>query len=78
MERAELRISGFGGQGVILAAYVLGKAAAVFENRHATLNQSFGPEARGSACSHALGGFIAVLLKLCHWFFDLCFCCPAL
>jgi 2-oxoglutarate ferredoxin oxidoreductase subunit gamma len=46
-----LRLSGFGGQGIILAAYVIGKAAAVIEGRHATLNQSFGPEARGSACS---------------------------
>jgi 2-oxoglutarate ferredoxin oxidoreductase subunit gamma len=54
MARSEIRISGFGGQGVILAAYVIGKAAAVVEGRHATLNQSFGPEARGSACSAQL------------------------
>lgn len=54
MRRTELRISGFGGQGVILAAYVLGKACAVVENGHATLNQAFGPEARGSACSAQL------------------------
>lgn len=54
MKRTELRISGFGGQGVILAAYVLGKACAVVENGHATLNQAFGPEARGSACSAQL------------------------
>jgi 2-oxoglutarate ferredoxin oxidoreductase subunit gamma len=54
MERTELRVSGFGGQGVILAAYVLGKACAVVENGHATLNQAFGPEARGSACSAQL------------------------
>lgn len=54
MTRTEIRISGFGGQGIILAAYVIGKAAAVVEGRHATLNQSFGPEARGSACSAQL------------------------
>jgi 2-oxoglutarate ferredoxin oxidoreductase subunit gamma len=54
METTEIRISGFGGQGVILAAYVIGKATAVMEGRHATLNQSFGPEARGSACSAQL------------------------
>ncbi|MGD8375942.1 MAG: 2-oxoacid:acceptor oxidoreductase family protein [Acidobacteriota bacterium] len=54
MATTEIRISGFGGQGVILAAYVLGKAYAVVEGRHATLNQSFGPEARGSACSAQL------------------------
>lgn len=54
MSSTEIRISGFGGQGVILAAYVIGKAVAVVEGRHATLNQSFGPEARGSACSAQL------------------------
>jgi len=54
MPRTEIRISGFGGQGVILAAYIIGKAAAVVEGRHATLNQAFGPEARGSACSAQL------------------------
>jgi 2-oxoglutarate ferredoxin oxidoreductase subunit gamma len=36
---------------VIFLGYALGKAAAIQEGRHATLNQSFGPEARGSACS---------------------------
>jgi 2-oxoglutarate ferredoxin oxidoreductase subunit gamma len=54
MASTEIRISGYGGQGVILAAYILGKAASVVEGRHATLNQSFGPEARGSACSAQL------------------------
>lgn len=54
MARTEIRITGFGGQGVILAGYVIGKAKAVVEGRHATLNQSFGPEARGSACSAQL------------------------
>jgi 2-oxoglutarate ferredoxin oxidoreductase subunit gamma len=49
-----MRFTGFGGQGVILAAHVIGKAASVLEGRHATLNQSFGPEARGSACSAQL------------------------
>lgn len=54
MARTEMRFTGFGGQGVILAAYVIGKTASVLESRHATLNQSFGPEARGSACSAQL------------------------
>jgi 2-oxoglutarate ferredoxin oxidoreductase subunit gamma len=39
---------------MILCAYVVGRAAAVNEGRHATLNQAFGPEARGSACSAQL------------------------
>ena len=48
---SEIRIAGFGGQGVILAAAVIGKAAAIFQNGHATMTQSFGPEARGGSSS---------------------------
>ena|GEM_PF-22693 len=47
----EIRISGFGGQGVIRCGYIIGKTASLFDGKHATLTQSFGPEARGSACS---------------------------
>jgi 2-oxoglutarate ferredoxin oxidoreductase subunit gamma len=47
----EIRVAGFGGQGVILSAMVIGKAACIFTDGFATLTQSFGPEARGSACS---------------------------
>jgi 2-oxoglutarate ferredoxin oxidoreductase subunit gamma len=50
----EIRIAGFGGQGVILAAMILGRAVSIVENKHATLVQSFGPEARGGACSAQL------------------------
>jgi 2-oxoglutarate ferredoxin oxidoreductase subunit gamma len=45
----EIRVAGFGGQGVILAAIVIGKAAAIFEGAYATMTQSFGPEARGGS-----------------------------
>lgn len=51
MAKTEIRVSGLGGQGVILCATIIGKAAALFDGRHATMIQSFGPEARGSACS---------------------------
>ena len=51
MATTEIRITGLGGQGVILSGYIIGKAASIFNNQHATLTQSFGPEARGSACS---------------------------
>jgi 2-oxoglutarate ferredoxin oxidoreductase subunit gamma len=44
-------VAGFGGQGVILAGYILGRAATIYENKFATLTQSYGPESRGSACS---------------------------
>lgn len=47
----EIRIAGFGGQGVILAAAVIGKATAIYEGGHATMTQSFGPEARGGSSS---------------------------
>jgi 2-oxoglutarate ferredoxin oxidoreductase subunit gamma len=47
----EIRIAGFGGQGVILAAAVIGKAAAIFEGGYAAMTQSFGPEARGGSSS---------------------------
>jgi len=52
--RAEIRLTGLGGQGVVLAGYVIGRACAVQAGRHATMMQSFGPEARGSACSASL------------------------
>lgn len=51
MESVEIQIAGFGGQGVILAGMVLGRAATIYDTKHVTLTQSFGPEARGSACS---------------------------
>lgn len=51
MSISEIRVAGFGGQGVILATMIIGKAASIFEGGYATLTQSFGPEARGSACS---------------------------
>jgi 2-oxoglutarate ferredoxin oxidoreductase subunit gamma len=51
MARTEIRIAGFGGQGVILSGYIFGKAASLYDDKFATLIQSFGPEARGSACS---------------------------
>jgi 2-oxoglutarate ferredoxin oxidoreductase subunit gamma len=49
--RLEIRIAGFGGQGVVLAGYVLGKALALYSNREAVMTQSHGPEARGGASS---------------------------
>jgi 2-oxoglutarate ferredoxin oxidoreductase subunit gamma len=51
MQLTEIRIAGFGGQGVILSAIVIGKAASIVEGGFATMTQSFGPEARGGACS---------------------------
>lgn len=47
----EIVITGFGGQGIILAGNILGKAATLFDKKNATLIQSYGPEARGGACA---------------------------
>jgi 2-oxoglutarate ferredoxin oxidoreductase subunit gamma len=49
--RKEVRIAGFGGQGIVLAGYVLGKALALYADREAVMTQSHGPEARGGASS---------------------------
>ena len=43
-------LSGFGGQGVIMAGQILGRAVAVHEGRNAVMAQSYGPESRGGAC----------------------------
>ena len=49
--RHEIRISGFGGQGVVLAGYLLGKALSLYLDLEAVMTQSYGPEARGGASS---------------------------
>jgi 2-oxoglutarate ferredoxin oxidoreductase subunit gamma len=51
MALTEIKIGGFGGQGVILSGMIIGKAAALYDQKDATMTQAFGPEARGSACS---------------------------
>jgi 2-oxoglutarate ferredoxin oxidoreductase subunit gamma len=47
--RYELRLSGEGGQGLVLAGKILAEAAAIYDDRNATQSQSYGPEARGGA-----------------------------
>lgn len=51
---AEIRFAGYGGQGIIRSGIIAGKAASIFDNKFATMSQSFGPEARGGACSSQL------------------------
>ena len=51
MGRTEIRLTGFGGQGIILSGYIVGKAAAIHDEKQATFTQSYGPESRGGACS---------------------------
>jgi len=47
----EMRFAGFGGQGIIRSGIILGTAISIYDKRFATMNQVFGPEARGGACS---------------------------
>ena len=54
MAQTQIRIGGFGGQGVILSGIIIGRAAAIHAGLNATLVQSFGPEARGSSSSAEL------------------------
>jgi 2-oxoglutarate ferredoxin oxidoreductase subunit gamma len=54
MARTEIKIGGFGGQGVILSGYIIGRAASIYDNKFATMIQAFGPEARGSSASAEL------------------------
>jgi 2-oxoglutarate ferredoxin oxidoreductase subunit gamma len=49
--RREIRIAGFGGQGVVLSGAIVGKAASIYDKGFAALTQSYGPEARGGSCT---------------------------
>jgi 2-oxoglutarate ferredoxin oxidoreductase subunit gamma len=51
MTRTEIKLAGFGGQGIVLSGFILGKAISIFDRKNAVLSQSYGPEARGGACS---------------------------
>ena len=48
MSRVEFRLSGSGGQGLILAGIILAEAA-ILDGKNAVQTQSYGPEARGGA-----------------------------
>jgi len=50
----EIRFAGFGGQGIIRSGIIVGKAASIYDGGFATMSQTFGPEARGGACSSQL------------------------
>jgi 2-oxoglutarate ferredoxin oxidoreductase subunit gamma len=52
--RNEVRFSGFGGQGIILSAVILGRAAVMYDNKYAVQTQVYGPEARGGASMSAV------------------------
>lgn len=49
MSRYEIRFSGSGGQGLILAGVIFAEAATIYDGKNAVQSQSYGPEARGGA-----------------------------
>ncbi len=51
MNRLEIRLSGFGGQGIIRSGEIIGRAATLYDGRYATFTQSYGPESRGGAAA---------------------------
>jgi len=51
MKRSGIKVGGFGGQGVILSGHIIGRAASLYDRKNSALTQSYGPEARGGACS---------------------------
>lgn len=49
--RKEILLTGFGGQGIVLAGKIVAQSAALGDHMQSTLVQAYGPEARGGACS---------------------------
>lgn len=48
--RVEIRIGGFGGQGIIRTGLILATAACVYSDKNAIQTASYGPESRGGRC----------------------------
>jgi len=48
-EYHEIRLSGFGGQGIMLAGAILAEASGIYDNKNVTQTRSYGPESRGGA-----------------------------
>lgn len=48
-QRYEIRLSGAGGQGMVLAGGILAEAACIYDGKFAVQTRSYGPEARGGA-----------------------------
>jgi len=47
--RYDIRLSGSGGQGLVLAGVILAEALGIYEGKSVSQTQSYGPEARGGA-----------------------------
>jgi 2-oxoglutarate ferredoxin oxidoreductase subunit gamma len=49
MGKVRVRVSGSGGQGLLLAGLMLAEAASIYDGKYVSQTQSYGPEARGGA-----------------------------
>jgi 2-oxoglutarate ferredoxin oxidoreductase subunit gamma len=49
VDRYEIRLSGSGGQGIILMGIILAEAIGIFDGKYVAQTQSYGPEARGGS-----------------------------
>jgi 2-oxoglutarate ferredoxin oxidoreductase subunit gamma len=49
VNRTEVQLGGFGGQGIVSAGRIIGQAATIYDKLEACFTQSYGPEARGGA-----------------------------
>jgi 2-oxoglutarate ferredoxin oxidoreductase subunit beta len=49
VDRTDVQLGGFGGQGIMSAGRIIGQAAAIYDKIEACFTQSYGPEARGGA-----------------------------
>ncbi|MFW9806470.1 MAG: 2-oxoacid:acceptor oxidoreductase family protein [Candidatus Thorarchaeota archaeon] len=54
MVRYEIRFGGFGGQGIVTMAVILGETVSLVEKKECVQTQSYGPEARGGATKSEL------------------------
>lgn len=54
VSRYEVRIGGFGGQGIVTMAVVMGETLSLIDKKFVVQTQSYGPEARGGASKSEL------------------------
>lgn len=54
VDRVGIKIAGVGGQGLGLSGFIMGRAAAIFDENNAVYTQEYSPEARGGASSSSL------------------------
>jgi 2-oxoglutarate ferredoxin oxidoreductase subunit gamma len=53
IDRTDVQLGGFGGQGIMSAGRIIGQAATIYDKIEACFTQSYGPEARGGAAGYA-------------------------